>query len=71
MKILGLAHLVTGACSGLGLGTARHLVARGGKVVLLDVNEKAGAQCVSELGDKNAHFLACDVTDESQVKYAF
>ena len=40
-------------------------------MVLLDINEKAGAERVKELGPKNCHFLPCDVTDEGQVKKAF
>ena len=71
MKIRGLVNLITGGCSGLGLGTARHLVAQGGKVVLLDINEKAGAEHIEELGPENCHFIPCDVADEAQVKKAY
>ena len=46
MKIRGLVNLITGGASGLGLGTARHLISQGGKVVILDINEKAGKECV-------------------------
>lgn len=64
-------NLVTGGCSGLGLETARHLVSHGGKVVLIDVNESAGADCVAELGPQNSHFFKSDVTDEATLKQAF
>lgn len=46
MKLRGLVNLITGGCSGLGLSTAKHLISQGGKVVLLDINEKAGDECV-------------------------
>ena len=71
MKIRGLVNLITGGASGLGLGTARHLVSQGSKVVLLDNNEKAGAESVKELGRENAHFIPCDVSDEQQVRKSF
>ena len=71
MKVRGLVNLITGGCSVLGLATARHLVSKGGKVVLLDVNHKAGADSVKELGSENSHFLPCDVTHESQVNEAY
>ena len=38
MKIQGLVSLITGGGSGLGLSTAKYLVSKGGKVVLLDTN---------------------------------
>jgi NAD(P)-dependent dehydrogenase (short-subunit alcohol dehydrogenase family) len=37
MRISGISALVTGGASGLGLGAARELVARGAGVVLLDL----------------------------------
>ena len=60
--------VVTGGVSGLGLAVARHLVAAGGKVALLDVNEDKGAAAVAELGEANARFFRTDVTDEAQVE---
>ena len=71
MKIRGLVSLITGGCSGLGLGTARHLVSQGGKVVLVDINEKAGTEYVNELGRENSYFIPCNVSDEEQVKRTF
>ena len=71
MKIRGLVNLITGGCSGFGLATARRLVNHGSKVVILDINEKAGAESVKELGSENCHFIPCDVTDEEQVKRSF
>ena len=59
--------IVTGGVSGLGLSVARHLVANGGKVALLDVNDDKGAAAVAELGDGNARYFRTDVSDETGV----
>jgi NAD(P)-dependent dehydrogenase (short-subunit alcohol dehydrogenase family) len=69
MRISGISALVTGGASGLGLGTARELVARGAKVVLLDLESSAGDEAAKELGDA-ARFVAADVTDTDQVNAA-
>ncbi len=71
MKIKGLVVLITGGCSGLGLATARYLIKHGAKVVLLDINEKAGAACVTELGKSVSHFIRTDVADEVSVQQAY
>jgi NAD(P)-dependent dehydrogenase (short-subunit alcohol dehydrogenase family) len=60
---------VTGGASGLGLAVARHLVAAGGKVVLLDVQEGPGRAAAATLGP-GAAFLRCDVTSEAEVNSA-
>jgi NAD(P)-dependent dehydrogenase (short-subunit alcohol dehydrogenase family) len=59
--------IVTGGASGLGFAVAQHLVRRGGKVVLFDVNQDKGEAAVAELGAANARFLRTDVTDEAGV----
>jgi NAD(P)-dependent dehydrogenase (short-subunit alcohol dehydrogenase family) len=46
--------LITGAARGIGAGTARAVVARGAKVVLLDVDRKPLEALVTELGSTNA-----------------
>ena len=60
MQITGLAALVTGGGSGLGLATALALVRAGAKVAVLD-RDVAG---FDGLG------FACDVTDEASVSAA-
>ena len=67
MQLSDTRAIITGGVSGLGLAVARHLVAHGAKVALLDVNEAKGAEAVAELGDGNARFFATDVTNEAGV----
>ena len=59
--------VVTGGVSGLGLAVAQRLVADGGKVALLDVNDDKGAEAVAALGEANARYFRTDVTDEAGV----
>lgn len=68
MQIADIRAIVTGGVSGLGLAVAQRLVAGGGKVALLDVNDDKGAAAVAELGAGNAHYLRTDVTDEAGVE---
>jgi len=67
MKIQDTRAVITGGVSGLGLAVARHLVAGGAKVALLDINDDKGAAAVAELGEANARYWRTDVTDEAQV----
>ncbi|MGE5131916.1 MAG: SDR family NAD(P)-dependent oxidoreductase [Gemmatimonadota bacterium] len=69
MRIEGLSALVTGGASGLGFGTARRLVERGARVVLLDLPSSAGKEAAAELGPA-ALFAAGDVTDSASVEAA-
>ena len=59
--------IVTGGVSGLGFAVAQRLVADGGKVALLDVNDDKGAEAVAALGAANARYFRTDVTDEAGV----
>jgi len=61
MQIGGQVFVVTGAASGLGAACARMLADLGGKVVLADLQEEAGAKLAAELQGK---FVRCDVTSE-------
>lgn len=64
MQLENVRAVVTGGASGLGLATARHLVAHGAKVTLLDVQEERGMAAAAQLGP-NANFLRTDVTSEA------
>jgi NAD(P)-dependent dehydrogenase (short-subunit alcohol dehydrogenase family) len=60
---------ITGGVSGLGLAVAKHLVAHGAKVALLDINDEKGAAVVAELG-ASASYQRTDVTNEDGVATA-
>jgi NAD(P)-dependent dehydrogenase (short-subunit alcohol dehydrogenase family) len=62
MDIAGKVFLVTGGASGLGEGTARMLVANGGKVVIADLQAERGEAVAAEIG---ARFVRCDVSQEA------
>src|SRR5437868_10713565 len=62
MEIRNNVFIVTGGASGLGAGTARMLAGAGGRVVIADLNEPAGAALASELGGR---FVKCDVSSEA------
>ncbi len=69
MKIKDACAVITGGASGLGNAVAQHIVAAGGKVALLDVQEAPGQAAAKALG-ANASFVRCDVTSESEVRAA-
>lgn len=69
MKITDARAVVTGGASGLGNAVARHIVAAGGRVCLLDVQEGPGLAAATALGGK-ASFAKCDVTSETEVNAA-
>jgi len=69
MKIKDARAVVTGGASGLGNAVARHIVAAGGRVALLDVQEGPGRAAAAALGPETS-FLRCDVTSEAEVNAA-
>jgi NAD(P)-dependent dehydrogenase (short-subunit alcohol dehydrogenase family) len=69
MKIADARAVVTGGASGLGNAVALLLVAAGGRVCLLDVQEGPGQAAATALG-ANASFAKCDVTSETEVNAA-
>jgi len=62
MEIAGKVFIVTGGASGLGEGTARMLAARGGKVVVADMQAEKGAAVAADIGGA---FVKCDVSSEA------
>ncbi|MGJ7902007.1 SDR family NAD(P)-dependent oxidoreductase [Lysobacter sp. 1R34A] len=67
MQFDNVRAVITGGVSGLGLAVAQHLVARGGRVALFDVNDDKGAQAMADLGADKARYFRTDVTDEAGV----
>lgn len=64
MQLSQVKAAVTGGVSGLGLAVVKHLIANGGKAVMLDVNDEAGATAAAETG---ALYIRTDVTSEQDV----
>ena len=62
MHIQGKVFIVTGGASGLGEGTARHLAAQGGHVVVADMQAERGDAVAREIGGA---FVRCDVSNEA------
>ncbi|HYD46989.1 MAG TPA: 3-hydroxyacyl-CoA dehydrogenase [Terriglobales bacterium] len=69
MKIDQAVAVVTGGASGLGEATVRALVAKGGKVTILDRPQSNGEKVAAELGG-NVLFAPADVTSEEQISAA-
>jgi len=69
MKLIDVKALISGGVSGLGLATARKVVAAGGQAVLLDINDDAGAAVEAELGGA-VSYIRTDVTSETAVNDA-
>ncbi|RWZ67984.1 SDR family NAD(P)-dependent oxidoreductase [Labedella populi] len=69
MELADRTVVVSGGASGLGLATARALLARGAHVVLLDLPSSRGAAVAAELGS-SASFVPGDVTNEDDVRAA-
>ncbi|MFI4969465.1 MAG: SDR family NAD(P)-dependent oxidoreductase, partial [Lysobacterales bacterium] len=69
MQLDQVKAVVTGGASGLGFAVAKHLVAHGAKVALLDVNDDKGHAAAQQLGAAASYFRT-DVADESGVAAA-
>ncbi|KQP37444.1 3-hydroxyacyl-CoA dehydrogenase [Pseudorhodoferax sp. Leaf274] len=62
MDIAGKVFIVTGGASGLGEGTAKALAAKGGRVVVADLQLDKGEALAREIGGA---FVRCDVSQEA------
>jgi NAD(P)-dependent dehydrogenase (short-subunit alcohol dehydrogenase family) len=69
VQISGITALVTGGASGLGLASAKRLVAGGASVVIADLPTSPGEEVAKELGSA-AVFVPTDVTETEQVEAA-
>lgn len=67
MNIEQQATLVTGAASGLGAETARHLARAGARVSILDLNMELAEQVATEIGGLA---IQCDVADAASAEAA-
>ena len=69
MQLSSAKAVITGGASGLGRATAERVIAAGGHVVILDVNDELGKASASPLG-ANASYVRTDVADEDSVRAA-
>lgn len=68
-RLAGKVALITGGCSGIGLGTVELFVAEGAQVVAADLQADKGAALEARFGDK-VRFAPCDVTSEADIEAA-
>lgn len=76
MKITtSTVSLITGGSSGIGKTCAERILSRGGIVVSVDYNAKAGQDVVNQwqkqYGQDRAEFLHCDVSDSNALDRVF
>lgn len=69
LDLHGKVAVISGASTGIGLGTAQLLSAYGAKVVMLDVNPKGEEEAIRIKSEgREAIFYKCDVTNIEEVK---
>lgn len=68
-RLDGKVAVVTGGCSGIGLGTVELFVAQGARVVAADMQIEKGEMLEKRFAGK-VRFAPCDVTHESQIAAA-
>jgi NAD(P)-dependent dehydrogenase (short-subunit alcohol dehydrogenase family) len=69
-RLEGKVALITGACSGIGLGTLELFVAEGAQVLAADLQDEKGANLEQRFRGK-VRYAHCNVTDEAQHAAAF
>ncbi len=72
VSLAGRVAVISGAASGIGLGTARRLAEFGAAVVLLDVDAEKGRRAEAGILEKGgrARFIACDVRSDAECRKA-
>ena len=68
-RLEGKIAVITGACSGIGLGAVELFIAEGAQVVAADIQDEKGAMLEQRFGE-TLRYARCDVTDEGQIERA-
>ncbi len=70
MKFDGKVALVTGGASGIGKATVMEFARRGATVICADVDEKKGAEVVSEVrqGNVSIEYLPIDLAESASIR---
>src|SRR5699024_9550663 len=69
LNLEGKIAIITGGSKGIGKETALTFIQQGAKVVIADVDEKAGNQLIKDVNDKDkVIFVKTNVADSSQVQ---
>ena len=69
MELNNAVAIVTGGASGLGLASAKRLIAGGARVLIVDLERSGGAAVAADLGH-GTQFAAADVSDEASMTAA-
>ena len=60
---------ISGGAGRIGTAFSRAVVENNGKIIIGDVAENEGQDLVLELGEENAQFVKCDITDPTQISH--